>query len=174
MLGNKIDDTLTELDYATLYRIAEWHDKQACVLRSRAQSLQEKEHMSNQVAMRVEFLRNTPRTVLRYLKQGHSTERACQLAAEHTGISLVTIKSHWKQFLDDKNQKAVKQRNAIILEMHGLGLSNVGIADRLNLHHVTVSRILKKEKAKRVYNPNPERIALFLRPEIDLAKKKAA
>ncbi|MCB1557235.1 MAG: hypothetical protein KDJ15_07990 [Alphaproteobacteria bacterium] len=165
MLGNKIDDTLVDMDFKSLYRMAEWHEKQSSILRARAQSLQEYQHMENQVAMRVDFLHQTPKTVIRYLKQGHTAERACQLAADHTGVPLRTINAHWKNFLSDKDRKATKQRNALILELHGLGLTNVNIADRLNLHAVTVSRILKKEKSKRIYNPNQERIALFLHRE---------
>lgn len=119
--------------------------------------------MHDQVNRRAEFLASTPKVVMRYLKQGHSAERALQLASEHTGVKIVTIRAHWKNFLNDKSKKAVRARNALALELHGLGLSNVNIADRLNLHPVTVSRILSAEKTKRLYVPNSERVALFLR-----------
>ncbi len=167
MLGNNIDDTLTDLDYSGLYKMAEWHDKQATILRARAQTLQEYEYMQDKVTLRVEFLRNTPKIVMRYLKQGHSAERACELAAQHTGVELKTIATHWKRFIDDKERKSVRLRNSLILELHGLGLTNVNIAERLNMHPGSVSRILKAEKCKRIYNPNPERIALFSQKQND-------
>ena len=165
-MSNQLDSTLVDIDFKSLYHMAEWHEKQATIFRTRAHQLQRDEHRENTVALRVEFLRNTPKTVMRYLKQGHSAERACQLAADHTNVPLLTIISHWERFLSDKSRKSIKQRDYLIFEMHGLGLKNVNIADRLNLHEVTVCRILKKEKEKRlVKNPNPERIAFFAQRE---------
>lgn len=162
MLGNNIDETLIGLDYKALYMVAENFDKQATILRARAQKLQEREYMSDQVSKRVEYLSKIYKTVQRYNKQLHSAERACELTAEYTGVPLKTVKSRWNNFLNDKSHKVTKEKYAHALELHGLGASNVFIGFCLNWHPVHVSRVLKQEKAKRIYNPNPERIASFM------------
>lgn len=162
MLGNKIDETLTDLDYNTLYTMAEWHDKQSTILRARAQTLAERKHMHDEVSRRAEYIFNSPKIVMKYLRQGHSADIAIFKAAEHSGLPEKTIRANWLRFLDDKKREAVKERNMLAFEMHGLGISNVEIAARLDLHPVTVSRILKNERKKRlVKNPNPNKIKFF-------------
>jgi len=162
MLGNNIDDTLTNLDHNTLYTMAEWHDKQSTILRARAQTLLMRKVQGDHVSQRVNFIKNTPRTVIKYLRAGHDIEIAIKRAADHTGLDEKTIAKNWKLFVDNKTKENLIARNKLAFEMHGLGISNVQIAKRLNLHPVTVSRVLKKEREKRlVKNPNPERIAFF-------------
>lgn len=160
-LGNKIDSTLVNIDYKALFSMAEWHEKQSTIIRARAQKLVERAHMEKAAELRHDFLKKLPSVVMRYIKQGHTADHACKLTAEYTGVQLITVMHRWKSFLDDKQQAAVKKRNALALELHSLGFSNVNIADRLNLHPVTVSRILKTEKEKRYYRKNPDRIKLF-------------
>ena len=162
MLGNHIDDTLTELDHNTLYTMAEWHDKQSTILRARAHALAERQHGRDQVSERVKFIQNSPRTVMKYLRAGHDINNALKRAADHTGLPEKTIANNWFKYIDSKRKEHVRERNKLAFEMHGLGIPNVAIADRLNLHPVTVSRILKKEREKRlVKNPNPHKIAFF-------------
>jgi len=161
MLGDKIDDTLTDLGFEALYRLAEFHEKQATIVRARAYKLQGYQHMENEVARQVEFYKNSHKIVARYIKQGHDIDRAIERAADHAGIKAATVRNWWRKFLDDKSNKAVRQRNALAWEMHCLGVSNVAIADRLNLHPVTVSRILTKERNRRIYHHNPEGLQLF-------------
>jgi len=162
MLGNNIDETLTDLDHNTLYTMAEWHDKQSTILRARAHVLAERKHGCDQVSERVRFIQNTPRTVMKYLRAGHDINVAIKRAADHTGLSENTIANNWHKYIDSKRKEHVRERNKLAFEMHGLGVSNVKIAERLNLHPVTVSRILKKERSKRlVKNPNPHKIAFF-------------
>lgn len=160
-LGNQIDNTLASIDYKSLFAMADFHDKQSTIIRARAQKLAEREYRDDAVKMRVEFIRKLPTTVMRYIKRGHSADHACKLTADHTGVRLQTVLYRWDDFLNDKQQKVVKQRNALALELHSLGFTNVNIADRLNLHAVTVSRILKKQKELRYHRRNPDRIKLF-------------
>lgn len=161
MIGDKIDDTLTDLDFTALYRLAEYHEKQATIARARAFSLQRYRDQEIKVAQDIEFYKSSPKIVMRYLKQGHDIDRSIALTADHTSIKEITVRSWWNRFLDDKSKKAVRQRNALAYEMSALGISNVAIAERLNLHEVTVSRILKKERQKRIYHHNPGKMQLF-------------
>ena len=161
-MSNQIDETLTMVCWQDLYRMADFHDKQAVIIRSRAQKLQQRAHSGQMVDQQIKFLKNTPKTVMRYLKLGHCIDRALQLTADHTDTPKVTIKAHWKNFTDSKKQNDIKLRDNLIMEMHGLGLSNVAISNRIDLHPVSVSRILSKKKKQRLYNPNPDKIELFI------------
>lgn len=172
MLGIKLDETLTGMDANGLYLLAEFLDKQATICRARAYDLQSYQEMDRRAERMVEFLKDSPKVVMRYLKQGHDIDRAIALAAEHTGIEAVTVKSWWKTFLRDKNRDNVRKRNTLIYDLARIGLTNVAIADRLGLHEVTVCRIIGKEKKNRLYNANPEKIRLY--PESRREPAKAA
>lgn len=161
MLGKHLDDTLTDMDFKALYMLAEYHDKQATIIRARAHDLQCRQDIERRSAMRVDFLKSTPKVVARYLKQGHDIDRAIALAADHTSLPESTVRSWWDQFLDDKQRKAVRQRNNLAYDLAALGLTNVKIAERLGLHPVSVCRIVKKERLKRIYNPNTDRLQLY-------------
>lgn len=161
MLGQNLDDTLVDVNYDALYRMAEFFDKQATICRARAYDIQHFQDQEKRAADQIEFYKSTYRIVARYLRQGHDIDRAIVLTAEHTSVPAVTVRSWWDKFLADKQKKAVQQRNALAYEMAVLGVSNVSIAQRLNLHPVTVSKILKRERKKRIYNHNQERLALY-------------
>lgn len=161
MSGEKIDETLADLNHEALYRLAEYHDKQATLCRARAYKLQHRAAQSVKIDAQLEFYKTLPRTVARYLKQGHDIDRAIALAAAHTDTPEATVKSWWKKFITNREKTAVQQRNALAYEMSCLGVSNVAIGQRLGLHEVTVSRVLKAERKKRLVQHNQERLALY-------------
>lgn len=61
MPGANIDDTLTDLSYEGLYRIAEFFEKQATIARARAYDLKHYQNQQIKVEAKVEFLKSTPK-----------------------------------------------------------------------------------------------------------------
>lgn len=160
-MAGEIDENLASLNSEALYRLAEWHDKQATICRAQAHRHQIRRDQAAKIQGHEDYLAASPKVVARYLKQGHDIDRAKALAAEHSGIPLVTISARWDKFAASREKKAVQQRNALAYEMHCLGVSNVSIASRLNLHPVTVSKVIAAERKKRLYQHNAERLALY-------------
>lgn len=162
MNENIIDSALVDLDWRSLYRLAEFHDKQAIVFRSRANKLQQRENIKERSRLKVEFLHSLPKYVLKYLKQGHTIDIAIDLTTKTTDVPEVTVRSHWKNFVRSKSQETMILRNSTMLDMHFLGFTNVEISKRLDLHPVTVSRVLKKMKKRRIYHPNKDKNRRFI------------
>ena len=160
-MAQDFDIELTQLDYKSLYALADWHERQALKLKSRAQKLQSREHESQVLDQRLEYIQRSYKAVMRFLKQGNSLQESLSLAANNSDLPLRTVQKIWGDFITSKQANAIKERNTLIYELHGLGLTNVIIAERLNLHAVSISRILKKEKQKRIYNPDPKKISRF-------------
>lgn len=146
-----IDSTLLPLDADALYRLAEWHDKNATVIRARAHSLVEYYDMREKVDRKIEFLKALPKTTMKYLRQGHPLDKALELTAQHSDVPLATVKTHWKDFTDLREGDSMAHRNRLIMDLAALGLKNAQIGERVGLHPISVSRIISKEKRTRLY-----------------------
>lgn len=98
MIGNQIDDTLTGLDFSALYRIADYHEKQATIIRARACTLQDRAQSESEVAHRIQFYKDSYKIVARHLRRGYALEDAIRLTAEHTGMDQNTVRNWWNKF----------------------------------------------------------------------------
>lgn len=161
-MSNNIDETLTDLDFKSLYHYAEWHDKQATILRTRAQKLQERQNMRYEAKLRQEFLQGIYKVVLRYLNQGKSLEEAQICTSQYTQTPLNTVQIRWNDFISDNSAKNTKEKHKAIYRLHTIGLRNVVIAKRFGIHSGSVCRILKEQKRKRLSEPNKNRLGFFL------------
>ncbi len=143
-----IDVELTGLDHKALFDIANWHDKQATILRERAHLLAARANQQNDIDRRLKFLDRLPDTVMRYLRQGCSLIEAMDKAAEHSKVPLATVQTRWQAFIVTKDKKSISRRNKLIMDLAALDLTNAQIGARVDLHPVSVSRIIGQEKRR--------------------------
>lgn len=136
-------------------------ERQAEIIIAHARKRQAKIDSQNAIEHRVKFLKDTPKTVIRMLRRGHSLEEALKETSKICDVPIVTISKHWDNFLKEKNQKSVAERNKLLKDLHALGLSNVTIAKRLDLHPVSVSRILSKNKKGKSKDYSPSIGSIF-------------
>ncbi|MGH1377165.1 MAG: hypothetical protein ACRBCK_12585 [Alphaproteobacteria bacterium] len=142
----KIDPALCDLDPSALFRMAEYMERQAEIILALARKKQLKIDRGVEIDRQIQYLKNTPTTVIKKLRRGCSLEEAIAETAKISDAPIVTIKKHWDNFLSNKDQNSVAQRNKLIMDLHSLGLTNVTIAKRLHIHPVTVSRIISKHR----------------------------
>ena len=147
---SNIDTELIELDHQALFTMANWHDKQATILRERAFTLASRAQDQNDIDRRLKFLDRLPDTVMKYLRQGCTLSEAQNKAAAHANCLLATVEARWHKFIDVKDEKSLAKRNRLIMDLAALNLTNQMIADRVGLHPVSVSRIISKEKRSRL------------------------
>lgn len=143
-----IDDELNDLDHKALFNIANWHDKQATILRERAYLLAARANQQNDIDRRLKFLDRLPDTIIKYLRQGCTLAEALQKSADHAGTPLATAQARWTAFIDMKDKKSLAKRNHAIMDLAALDLTNAQIGDRFGLHPVSVSRIISHEKRR--------------------------
>ena len=158
---NNIDTELVELDHQALFTMANWHDKQATILRERAYNLASRAKAENDIDRRLKMLDRLPETVMKYLRQGCTLSEAQNKAAAHVNCLLATVEVRWEKFITLKDERSQGQRNRLIMDLAELGHTNAQIGERVGLHPVSVSRIISKEKRMRL---SFERGALITEP----------
>ena len=144
----KVDPALRDLDPPALFRIADYMERQAEIILSLARKKQLKIDQGSEIDRQIKYLKDTPNTVIKILRRGCSLEEAIAETSKISDAPIVTIEKHWENFLNAKNRDTVAQRNKLIRDLHSLGLTNVTIAKRLDLHPVSVSRILSSAKKR--------------------------
>lgn len=144
----KVDPALLGLDPPALFRIAEYMERQAEIILALARKKQLKIDQGTEIDRQIKYLKETPSIVIRILRRGCSLEEAIAETSKISDAPIVTIEKHWENFLHTNNKNTVAQRNKLIRDLHSLGLTNVAIAQRLDLHPVSVSRILSSAKKK--------------------------
>jgi len=144
-----IDETLVDLDFNSLFRLAEWHEKQATVARARAHRLEQRKATDMHIDREIKYLQTLPQYVMKYLRQGHDLDGAIKLAADHTDCPPLTVRARWKKFISIKNSADMAQRNRLIKDLAEFGLTNEQIGKRVALHKNSVSRLLSKTNVKR-------------------------
>lgn len=142
----KVDPALLDLDPLALFRIAEYMERQAAIILALARKKQLKIDQGTEIDRQIKYLKETPNTVIKILRRGCSLEEAIAETSKISNAPIVTIEKHWEKFLHAKNKDTVIKRNKLIKDLHSLGLTNVAIAKRLDLHPVSVSRILSSAK----------------------------
>lgn len=150
-----VDETLLDLDHKDLYRLAEWHEKQAGVLRSRAYRLEERADDSVRIDRRLRFFQQLPRAVQTYLRHGHALPDALGLVARDNGVPVATVENYWRKFISGKSKRDKGERNTLMLDLAALGLTNPKIGERVGLHEKSVSRILSRIRRERLWTPPP-------------------
>lgn len=143
-----IDTELTALDHKALFDIANWHDKQATILRERAHLLAARANQQNDIDRRLKFMERLPDTVMRYLRQGCSLQESMTKAADHAKVPFATVQTRWASFIAAKDKKCMARRNRLIMDLAALDLTNAQIGERVDLHPVSVSRIIGQEKRR--------------------------
>ena len=152
-MNTLIDENLAEVDYRALYQFAEWHEKQAMIMRARAEKLHVRDRQEDEIKARVNFLKKLPELVIKHINKGHDVDKAIKSVSEVTETPFHTVEIRWREFLRDSSHEASRIRNTSMYHMHCIGVKNTIIADIFCVHPVTVSRNLKTEKEKRAIKP---------------------
>lgn len=150
-----VDESLLDLGHKDLYRLAEWHEKQAMVLRSRAHRLEERAEDNIRIDRRLRFFQQLPRAVQTYLRHGHALHDALGLVARDNGVPVATVDNYWRKFISGKSKRDMGERNTLMLDLAALGLTNPQIGERVGLHEKSVSRILSRIRRERLWTPPP-------------------
>lgn len=153
-----LDNNFHCLDFKQLHAVANYHEKIAAMMRYKAEQIKEKRLNSAIGDVRLKFFNeNLPGLIARQLRSGMSLNEALQEAAFSSGCPVATAKKYWLKSMRDKSKSAVKARNRLIMDMHLIGITNASIADRVDMHPVSVSRLINQIKKKEARKEFPVR-----------------
>lgn len=139
--------------------MAELFEKQASLLREQALKIQAKQKSADESQALIDYLKQTPHTVIKQLKKGLSLKEAIVESAKLSNCPTETIDHYWKRFCRSKQDNDIKSRNNIIFILAAMGLSNNEISNRVNMHPGSISRLLGQEKRARI--PLARRLEIF-------------
>ncbi len=136
------------LPSSVLNDFADLLESLAMTYRSAARAARDTEAQMAYSQRLTQIIRLSPTLVETLLAHGHELADAQAIVARNTNLSLECIQGNWRYHLRAKRWRANEERAAEVQRLAETGRRNSEIAQRLNIHPASVSRILTRQRRK--------------------------